>query len=147
MKRILFSLTLVFSLISFNSFANDNKVSDAVLESFKSSFSNVSEVSWTVSENYYKASFAMGGRDVSAFYSHDGKMIAISRNVSSTELPILLQASLMKAAEGSWISDLFEVSSEDGTTYYATLENSETKTVLKATPLSGWQSYQKNRKS
>lgn len=148
MKRLFFTLTVFCSLISFSSFAKgDEKVSAVVLEAFQASFDNATEVQWSTSENYYKANFNINGRYISAFYDADGKMIAMSRNITSFELPLMLQASLKKVSEDSWISDLFEMSNEEGTTYYVTLENAGTKTVLKASSLSSWESYQKSRKS
>lgn len=148
MKRLFFTLTVFCSLVSFTSFAKgDEKVSPTVLEAFQTSFDNATEVEWSISDSYYKANFNMNGRYVSAFYDTDGKMIALTRNISSFELPLMLQASLKKVSEDSWISDLFEMSTDEGTTYYVTLEKAGSKTILKASSLSSWESYQKSRKS
>ena len=73
-------------------------------------------------------------------------MIAITRNISSTQLPISLQTNLKNNYEGFWISDLFEVANEEGTTYYVTVENADTKLILKSSN-SDWVTYQKERKS
>lgn len=148
MKRLFFTLTVFCSLVNFTSFAKgDEKVSATVLEAFQTSFDNATEVEWSISDSYYKANFNMNGRYVSAFYDTDGKMIALTRNISSFELPLMLQASLKKVSEDSWISDLFEMSTDEGTTYYVTLEKAGSKTILKASSLSSWESYQKSRKS
>ena len=73
-------------------------------------------------------------------------MIALTRNLSSLELPIALQASLKKNYDCYWISDLIEVAREQGTSYYITLENADTKLTLKSSGLD-WSSYKKQRKS
>lgn len=146
MKRILVTLTVVLSLISMSSFANEEKVNSRVLESFKSNFKTATEVDWTVSENFYKADFSLNGQYVAAFYDESGQLVALTRNISSTQLPISLQTNLKKDHEGYWISDLFEVANEQGTTYYVTLENGDTKLVLKSAG-SNWTSFQKQRKS
>lgn len=147
MKRILCTLTLALSLISFSSFANEENISPAALESFKSAFKTATEVNWSVSENYFKADFSLNGLYVSAFYDGEGKMIALTRNISSLQLPITLQASLKKNYEGYWISGLVEMANEEGTAYYITLENADTKVVLKSTGNSDWSHYKKQRKS
>lgn len=148
MKRLVLTLTIALSLISFSSFAKDGiTVNQAVLESFKSSFKNATEVNWTVAESYFKADFAMNGQYVAAYYDTYGKMIAMTRNISSLQLPIFLQASLKNNYENYWISDLFEVANEDGTTYYITIENADTKIVLKSSSSSDWSTYKKIRKS
>jgi len=146
MKRILVTLTVLLSLISMSSFANEGKVNSRVLESFNASFKNATEVDWTVSENFYKADFSLNGQYVAAYYDEAGQMIALTRNISSMQLPISLQTSLKKQCEDLWISDLFEVANDQGTSYYVTLENADTKVVLKSSG-SDWTTYQKQRKS
>lgn len=146
MKRIVITLTVLFSLVGLSSFANEVKVNSQVLESFNSYFKNATEVDWTVSQNFYKADFSLNGQYVAAYYDEAGQLVAITRNISSTQLPISLQANLKKGHEDFWISDLFEVANEQGTTYYVTLENADTKLVLKSSG-SSWTSFQKQRKS
>jgi hypothetical protein len=146
MKRIVVTLTVLFSLVSFSSFANEEKVNTRVLESFQSNFKTATEVDWTVSENFYKADFSLNGQYVAAYYDEAGQLIALTRNISSTQLPISLQTNLKKDHEDYWISDLFEVANEQGTSYYITLENADTKLVLKSSG-SNWTGYQKQRKS
>ena len=146
MKRIVITLTVLFSLVSFSSFANEVKVNSKVLESFNSYFKNATEVDWTVSQNFYKADFSLNGQYVAAYYDEAGQLVAITRNISSTQLPISLQTNLKKGHEDFWISDLFEVANEQGTTYYVTLENADTKLVLKSSD-SNWTGFQKQRKS
>lgn len=146
MKRIVITLTVLFSLVSFSSFANEVKVNSKVLESFNSYFKNATEVDWTVTQNFYKADFSLNGQYVAAYYNEAGELVAITRNISSTQLPISLQTNLKKGHEDFWISDLFEVANEQGTIYYVTLENADTKLVLKSSD-SNWTTYQKQRKS
>lgn len=147
MKRLVVALTIALSLISLSSFAGGGEIVSAkALESFKNSFKSATEVTWTASENYYKANFSLNGQYVSAYYDEQGKMIALTRNISSLQLPIALQAELKKNYDSYWISGLFEMANEDGTSYYITVENADTKLVLKSSG-SDWSIYQKLRKS
>jgi hypothetical protein len=146
MKRLVLTLTLALSLVSLSSFAGD-VVSPKALAAFQSSFKAATEVNWSVNENYYKANFALNGQYVSAYYDMEGKMIAITRNISSLQLPIALQADLKKNYDNFWITDLLETATDDGTSYYVTLENADTKIVLKSNSNSEWNNYKKQRKS
>ena len=148
MKRLLVTLTIALSFISLSSFANENgnDVSPRAVQSFNSSFKNATEVYWTISDNYYKVNFAMNGQYVSAFYDADGKMIALTRNISSLQLPIALQAELKKNYDCYWISDVFEMANEDGTSYYITLETADSQLILKSSG-DTWNTYKKQRKS
>lgn len=146
MKRILLTLTVLLSLFSMSSFANEGKVNEKVLASFENAFKNATEVNWTISENFCKASFSLNGQYAAAYYDESGQMIAVTRNISSTDLPVSLQASLKKGHDGLWISDLFEVANDMGTSYYVTLEDGDTRLILKSSG-AGWITFQKQRKS
>jgi hypothetical protein len=60
---------------------------------------------------------------------------------------MMLQGNLKKDYSDYWISDLFEVANNEGTSYYVTLENADTKMVLKASDGKSWRSYSKVKKS
>jgi hypothetical protein len=145
MKRLLVTLTIALSFISLSSFAND-EVSPRAIKSFNSSFKNATEVKWTITDDYFKADFALNGQYVSAFYDTEGKMIALTRNISSLQLPIALQAELKKGYDAYWISDVMEVANETGTSYYITLETADTQLVLKSEG-DAWSNFKKQRKS
>ena len=148
MKRLFITVTIALSFISFSSFANDDEnIAPAALESFKTSFKSATEVNWSISENYFQADFALNGQYVSAFYDAEGKMIAMSRNISSLQLPLTLQASLKNKYEGYWISGLMEMSTDDGTSYYITLENADSRVILKSVSNTDWSHFKKLRKS
>ena len=148
MKRLVLTLTIALSMISFSSFAKDDiSVAPAALEAFKNSFRNATEVNWSASETLFKADFSLNGQYVAAYYNETGKMVAMTRNISSLQLPITLQAELKNDYESYWISDLFEVANDDGTSYYITLETADTKLVLKSSAGSTWSTYKKIRKS
>ncbi|HEV7621251.1 MAG TPA: hypothetical protein VGO09_05940 [Flavisolibacter sp.] len=146
MKRLFFLFVIFFSLLSFTGFAKDSNISNRAIESFNSSFKGATEVSWTVINDYYKASFNLHGQYVAAFYDQDGILVAVSKNISSTQLPITLQAQIKSNYENFWISDLFEVNNEQGTIYYATIESAQSKIVLKSISNFEWETYKARSK-
>jgi hypothetical protein len=54
---------------------------------------------------------------------------------------------LKKNYSNHWISDLFEVSNEEGTAYYLTMEDADSKIVLKSTGGSSWDIYKRITKA
>lgn len=146
MKFLIVALTFISSLLSTKTFAEDTAVSATVLQSFRSSFEYATEVKWSLAENMYKAEFEFNGQYISAFYDADGAMVAMTRNVSTMQMPITLQASLKKDYQNYWISDLFELTDNGGTTYYITLENPDAKVVLKSNGSYSWSTFQKQKK-
>jgi hypothetical protein len=145
MKKIIITLAVALSTLS--SFAREVEVSSRVLDKFKSEFAGAKEVSWTAGENFYKAEFVYNDQHVFAFYSTTGELLGLTRYISSLDLPINLQASLKKNYGNYWISDLFEVSNEEGTGYYLTMENADSKVVLKSTGGGSWDVYKKIAKA
>ncbi|MBC7948378.1 MAG: hypothetical protein H7Y42_10895 [Chitinophagaceae bacterium] len=145
MKKIIITLAIALSTLS--SFAREVEVSSRVLDAFKTEFAGAKEVSWTSGENYFKAAFVYNDQHVTAFFSTEGELLGMTRYISSIDLPISLQSSLKKGYNNYWISDLFELSNNDGTGYYITLENADAKIVLKSTSGSSWTVYQKTTKA
>ncbi len=145
MKKMM--LVLALSVSTLLAFAGDEDVNPKVLNAFNNEFKTAREVEWTVGNDYYKATFTYNDRHVFAYYNVNGELLALTRYMSPFDLPLALQSSLRKIYSGYWISDLFEVANNDGTAYYITLENADTKTVLKASDGKTWDSYKKVKKS
>ena len=144
MKKII--VTLAVALSTLCSFAGEVNVNAKVLDAFNSNFATAKEVTWTASRNYYKVTFVFNDQHVFAFYNADGELMGLTRYISSLALPISLQVSLKKDYSNYWISDLFEVSNSEGTSYYITIENADAKVVLKSAGSEDWKTYQKKTK-
>jgi hypothetical protein len=145
MKRLFFILTLVGASIFSSSYAADIKTSPVVLQSFQSSFAGATEISWKQVGVLYKATFALNGQYTAAFYNMDGELVAITQNMPLAQLPKALQANLKKELNNSWVSELFVVNIEGENTYYAQIENADTKILLKSAGTK-WITYQKDQK-
>ena len=144
MKKIMIALVILITVMRTTAFANEI-VKQEVLNAFKIEYSSAKDVIWTVGENYYKASFTMNDQKLFAFYTIDGEFLALTRYVSSLELPENIQNSLRKQFKEKWITDLFEVVNSEGTLYYATLENADSKIILKSAT-GYWTLYRKDEK-
>lgn len=146
MKMLVIAFTLFATVFTKSSFANDGIITpDPVLKSFQSTFAAAENADWSLTEDFYKVNFALNGQYITAFYKPDGAIAAITRNISSVQLPITLQTTLKKDYKGYWMAGLFELSNDEGVQYYATLENADTKLVLKSSSTT-WTTFQKQRK-
>ena len=143
MKKIIVVLTI--ALCSLTAFAGES-VNQKVLDAFKTEFASATDVEWSIGGDYYKASFNYNGKYIFAYYDENGEMLGMARNLSPLDLPLALQTNLKKNYEGFWVSDLFEAVKSDDTSYYVTLENADTKIVLKSEDNS-WSQYLKLKKS
>ena len=146
MKPLLIALTFLATFFTQPLFAADREVNPTVLKSFANTFTTAKDVEWTVADNMFKAHFAYNGQVVTAFYTSEGNLLAVSRNITSHQLPIALQTELMKGQTNAWIANLFEITSDEGTAYYATLESAESKSVFKSNGQS-WSTFSKTKKN
>jgi hypothetical protein len=144
MKKLIVAAAMIVSLSAFAK--EERKVSPKVLNAFNTEFTTAQQVEWTVSSDYYRADFDMNGQKVSAYFNEDGDLMGITRNISSAQLPVSLQNSLKKNYSNYWISNLFEVAKNNGTSYYVTMEDGEKKIVLNSTAGSDWSIFKKDRK-
>ena len=145
MKKIVF--VLGFLMIMGASWAYPSeKVSQKVLTSFKTEFTNAQNVEWETGNNYYRAAFTMNEQRIFAYYNVDGQLLSIARYISSVQLPVNLYADLKNDYSKYWISDLFEVSNSEGLHYYVTLETADTKLVMHSSNGGSWSTYSKNKK-
>lgn len=139
-------VTLAIAVSTLSAFASDVDVNQKVLSAFNTEFTTAKDVKWSAGDNYYEATFVYNDKFLFAWYSAEGDLLGVSRYISPNDLPLSLQKSLKDNYDGYWISDLFEVAKNDGTSYFVTLENADTKLVLKTTDTYGWSFYKKVKK-
>lgn len=148
MKKIFLSVVFAMLLATSSLFSAEvTEVNSVVLNAFKKQFANASDVEWNTGNNYFKASFLYNNNNyVNAFYSQEGEFIATTRNISSVNLPMLLQTSLKQKYDNYWISDLYELAKPESTSYYITLENADQKIILKSSGGTEWTLHKKSGK-
>jgi hypothetical protein len=143
MKPSLIAVALLASTLT-KSFAADG-VEPTVLKSFKTTFATATEVGWSKAEDFYRAEFFLNGQYITAYYKADGTMAALTRHISASTLPMILQTGLKNQYKDQWVTDVFEVTNDGGVQYYVTLENANTKVILKSSS-NTWSTYQKQHK-
>ena len=151
---IAFALTL--SSIVSNSFAATTNTAKAapveevrgeIKASFRKDFQDAQLISTDVRKSYTKLTFKMNNSVMFAFYSENGQLLAVTRNILSNQLPIGLQVEVKNKYEGYWISELFEISGQEQNCYYMTLENGDSKIVLRSVGSENWEVFQKTEKN
>ena len=124
MKKRILLLSIVLVGLTASSFAADAPaISKNVVSSFHKQFSDAREIKWEKASNFVKAQFTINNKVLFAYFNNNGELIAVTRFISSDNLPVEIFTSLKKLTTSFWISDLFEIQTESGTEYYATIEN------------------------
>ena len=143
-KKAAVVMAAVFTLSTTYSFATGTPADD-VEASFRHDFRTAQLMTTEVHDEFTKVVFQLNGQVMSAFYSTNGDLLAVTRNIVSSQLPVSLLVSFKKHYSDFWITDLFEMSQDSESTYYLTLENADTRTVLRSNG-DAWETYSVARK-
>lgn len=146
MKKIITLAALALTLVTGSSFAADStngKLNGEIKTSFQRDFHNATIISSEAHKNYTKVTFSMNSVVLFAFYGENGELMAVTRNILSTQLPVNLQMSLRNEYVGYWITELIELSGDGLNTYYVSIENADTKLTLRSNGDDTWELYEK----
>lgn len=144
MRSLFFAAALLLSTTF--GFANTtNGENGEAKTSFRQDFKNAQLISTEENKNFTKLTFTTNGVLLSAYYSPNGKLVAVTRNIVSSQLPINLLISLKKDYSTYWITDLFEYNGENQESYYITLENADSTTTFRSNGDS-WERYTTTKK-
>jgi len=148
MKKIILSMGLLVTMGLATALADDGHgINSAVSSSFERDFASAKNVNWERQKDFIKATFNMNDLVMYAYYQPDGELLAVSRNLLSNQLPIFLRGDLKKNYGSYWISDLFELASNDQSNYYIRVENADENLVLKSDGYHGWTIYKREKKT
>jgi hypothetical protein len=146
-SKIALAVALVLTMVS-TSFANttNDDHNTAVTTSFHKDFKKAELLTTEPGKNYTKLMFKMNDMVLFAFYSEDGQLLAVTRNIKSNQLPINLLLQIKQNYGNYWISDLFEFNCDNSNCYYITLENANSTITLRSSGSDSWDVYTKKTK-
>ena len=146
-KKVVITMTLLLTLGMSYSFAAGplDAVSGEIRASFKKDFQHAELMGTEVRASFTRLTFKMNDAVLFAFYSKDGVLLAVTRNITSSQLPMNLLMSLKNDYSAHWITELFELNNDDQTTYYVSLESADGKITLRSNGDS-WEVYTSTKK-
>jgi hypothetical protein len=146
MKKSILMWAMMLTMGLSTLFANNEEtINQKAVNSFKREFVNAQDVKWESTKDFVKATFKLNDQVMFAYYSQSGELMAITRNIVSSQLPINLLTGLKKNYGNYWITDLFEISSNNEQSYYVTVQNADQTLVLKSSG-GDWTTYKKEKK-
>jgi hypothetical protein len=142
MKKSIVSIAIVLALFSTAFAARPVSSPERAAISFKKDFRQATEVSWSSTENYVIAKFVMDKETRFAYYDYQGNLIGLVQHILTSSLPENLRMDIKKHHSNYWVTELFQVSREDGAEYYyIQLKNADETIVLTNEGTYGWRRY------
>jgi len=141
MKKIILSIAILMALTASSLAKSTTKINERVFASFKNDFRQATEVKWEVTSSYILATFQLDKDVLYAYYDFQGNMIGLVHNILTSKLPVHLQNDIKKHYANYWVSELFQVTSEEGVYYYVQLKNADETIVLSTEGTNGWHRY------
>ena len=135
MKKIALSLAIAAAILSSGfTYAAETNPSLIVKEAFTKEFAQIKDVKWDVvgRDGIYQANFTFNSESVQAFFTEDGEFLGTNRQISKSQLPILISRELDKSYPTADIRNINEYSMKDGLAYYITLMTPKGAMVIKA---------------
>ena len=145
-KKLAIAVALLLTVGVTSSFATPNDKTDVIKASFRKDFKKAELMEMEAGDSYNKLTFKMNDMVLYAFYTDNGELLAVTRNIKSNQLPIQLLLDLKRDYANYWITDLFEFNGDGSNSYYITLENADTAITLRATSSDNWQLYSRKNK-
>ena len=145
-KKLAIAVALLLTVGVTSSFATSTDKTDVIKASFRKDFKKAELIEMEANLSYNKLTFKMNDMVLYAFYSDNGELLAVTRNIKSSQLPIQLLLDLKRDYANYWITDLFEFNGDGTNSYYVTLENADTSITLRANSSDNWFLYSRKNK-
>lgn len=132
MKKLFFAVIAALTLTTTVIAADGGKnVNYWVLNKFKATYAEATDVNWVVTSQFAKASFLMDGERMEVYYSPEGEFIAESKAIPAGDLPKAAKKALDKKYKDFTIKEIIEYTTTERVEYYVSLENDKSTKILK----------------
>ncbi|QQQ30335.1 PepSY-like domain-containing protein [Chryseobacterium indoltheticum] len=104
---------------------HQNEVPSVILNNFQKSFPKAADIDWEIKGNLYEVEFETGllGDDHKVLYSRDGKLVRHEEEISKSNLPKSVLASINKSFSGYRIDDAKKITEGRKVIYNVELKN------------------------
>lgn len=121
MKNLILTISILGLSIT-NISAQDirqSEVPSVILNHFQKSFPKAADIDWEIKGNYYEVEFETGllGDDHKILYSRDGKLVRHEEEISKSNLPKTVLASIKRSFNGYRTDDIKKIT-EGGKVIY-----------------------------
>lgn len=121
MKKFIVASAAVLTLISSSAFAAHKDFNPAE-STFQDQFKGATDVKWKEGKEAIKASFALNGFHVEAYFSYTGELMGTARNVLFNQLPLAVIKEINTRYGSAPVYNIIEYNVDSETFYQMTVE-------------------------
>lgn len=132
MKKLIIACAATLTLISSTAFAGKKEKFNPAENNFQNEFKGATEVKWQEGRETIKASFALNGFHVEAYYSYTGELLGTARNVLFNQLPLAVVKEIDTRYGSAPVYDIVEYNTGAETFYQMTVELPNRKLQIRA---------------
>jgi len=132
MKKFIVASAAILTLISSSAFAGHKNLNPAET-TFQDQFKGATDVKWQQGKETIKASFALNGFHIEAYFNYAGELIGTARNVLFYQLPLAVVKEIDNRYGSAPVYDIIEYNSDSETFYQMTVELPTKKLQISAT--------------
>ena len=141
MKKTILSIALGLALLSTAFAKAPERATNRAIASFTKEFHQASDVIWSSNSNYIMAAFEIDNQTQFAYYDYQGNLVGVVHHILTSSLPADLSGDIKKHYSNYWVSELFQVSSDQDDAYYIQLKNADETIVLTTEGTGSWNLY------
>ena len=87
------------------------------------------------------ATFELDNETEYAYYDFQGNLIGVVHHILTSSLPADLSKDIKKHYSNYWVSELFQISTDQGDSYYIQLKNADETIALTTEGTGSWHMY------
>jgi len=141
MKKIILSTVILLALFSSAFAAGPDNITDRASASFHRDFHKAAQIRSEVINQHVRVTFSQDNETKYAYYDFQGNLVGVVQHILTSSLPEDLQEYIGKHYSNYWVTELFQVSTDDGVYYYLQLTNADENIVLSTEGSNGWHLY------
>lgn len=131
MKKVFFAALLAVSVAGTAFATPSGSVSYRVLTHFTADFGRPADVTWTIKDDFVKASFTKNNERVEAFYTVEGEMIGTSKEINLKDLPEEIKKTMENKYPMYAITAAILFENNEESAYFVSTQNEKETLIIK----------------
>ena len=144
MKKFFITVALAVAVVSVSFAADGVKVGKRIQSAFQKEFAEAFNPTWeSVGSGILHVTFTQNSEVMDAYYNEEGQLVSLSRYVSKSQLPLLVNKTIDEKFKTADIAQIRELVTDNETSYLVTARKDNATVIAKIFTTGGFQIVKK----